>query len=206
MGFYHAGGFKIYVSKLVLSTLVMGGDPPSITVALLSISQQFRVLTGCVCIQVDLFATVGFSIGGWFLSDVLGDTRLGLLWTCETLYNRKEVCYSPSLGGAWLVTLACVLLGCACVTATVVLLALSHCRLTMHVMTYARWLGFTAMVLFCLAAVVFPMGFYVEEIGGEPYQLPNSFQVGYSYIFFVLALWMTVVSELFAGKVCLPHF
>ena len=34
-----------------------------------------------------------------------------------------------------------------------------------------------SVVLFCLAAVVFPMGFYVEEIGGEPYQLPNSFQV-----------------------------
>lgn len=36
---------------------------------------------------------------------------------------------------------------------------------------------FLPVVLFCLAAVVFPMGFYVEEIGGEPYQLPNSFQV-----------------------------
>jgi len=46
----------------------------------------------------------------------------------------------------------------------------------------------------------------MEEIGGEPYQLPNSFQVGLSYIFFVLALWITVISELFAGKVCLPHF
>ncbi|ROT73336.1 putative uncharacterized protein C16orf52-like A [Penaeus vannamei] len=135
-----------------------------------------------------------------------GDTRLGLLWTCETLYNRSQVCYAPSLGGAWLVTLGCVLLGCVCVTATIVLLALSHCRISLYIMAYARWVGFTAMVLFCLAAVVFPMGFYVEEIGGEPYQLPNSFQVGYSYIFFVLALWMTVVSELFAGKVCLPNF
>lgn len=24
---------------------------------------------------------------------------------------------------------------------------------------------------------MFPMGFHIEEIGGEPYQLPNSFQV-----------------------------
>ncbi|MPC72800.1 uncharacterized protein E2C01_067113 [Portunus trituberculatus] len=87
------------------------------------------------------------------------------------------VCYATSLGGAWLVTLGCVLLGCLCVTATIVLLALSHCRLSTSIMTYARWVGFSAMVLFCLAAVVFPMGFYVEEIGGEPYQLPNSFQV-----------------------------
>ena len=34
-----------------------------------------------------------------------------------------------------------------------------------------------AVVMFCLAAVVFPMGFHIEEIGGEPYQLPSSFQV-----------------------------
>lgn len=64
----------------------------------------------------------------------------------------------------------------------------------------------SAVVLFCLAAVIFPMGFHVDEIGGQPYQLPGSHQVGISYILFILALWITVISELFAGKVCLPHF
>jgi len=57
-----------------------------------------------------------------------------------------------------------------------------------------------------MAAVLFPIGFHMDQIGGEPYQLPSSYHVGISYIFFVLALWITVVSELFAGKVCLPHF
>lgn len=65
---------------------------------------------------------------------------------------------------------------------------------------------FVSVVLFCLAAVIFPMGFHVDAIGGQPYQLPNSHQVGISYILFVLALWITVISELFAGKVCLPQF
>lgn len=44
--------------------------------------------------------------------------------------------------------------------------------------------------MFCLAAVIFPMGFHVDEIGGQPYQLPNSHQVGISYILFVLSLWI----------------
>jgi hypothetical protein len=57
-----------------------------------------------------------------------------------------------------------------------------------------------------LAAVIFPMGFSIDEIGGAPYQLPNSFQVGLAYIFFVMSLWITVISELFASKICLPHF
>lgn len=69
-----------------------------------------------------------------------------------------------------------------------------------------RYLPPRAVVLFCCAAVIFPLGFHIDEIGGQPYQLPNSHQVGISYILFVLALWITVISELFAGKVCLPHF
>ncbi|XP_018022376.1 uncharacterized protein C16orf52 homolog A [Hyalella azteca] len=96
-------------------------------------------------------------------------------------------------------------MGSVCVTATIALLMLSHCYRTTRMIIHARWVGFSAMVMFCLAAVIFPMGFHIEEIGGEPYQLPSSFQVGYSYIFFVLALWMTVVSELFAGKIICPR-
>jgi hypothetical protein len=34
------------------------------------------------------------------------------------------------------------------------------------------------VIVLCLAAVIFPVGFSIDEIGGAPYQLPNSFQVG----------------------------
>ncbi|EEB09991.1 conserved hypothetical protein [Pediculus humanus corporis] len=86
----------------------------------------------------------------------------------------------------------------------VILIAISYWDA--NIITYARWVGFTSMVLFCMAAIIFPMGFHIDEIGGQPYQLPNSHQVGLSYILFVMALWITVISELFAAKVCLPHF
>jgi lariat debranching enzyme len=54
--------------------------------------------------------------------------------------------------------------------------------------------------------VIFPVGFAIEEIGGQPYKLPNQTQVGSSYVLFILAIFFTVISELFAGKVCLPMF
>nr|CAD7575046.1 unnamed protein product [Timema californicum] len=127
-----------------------------------------------------------------------GNTRLGLMWTCMRLHNRPQVCFPPNLQPEWLLTLVCIFVGCICITTTIIMLALSHWD--RNVVPYARWVGFTAMVLFCLAAVIFPMGFHVDEIGGQPYQLPNSHQVGVSYILFVLALWITVISELFAGK------
>ena len=61
-------------------------------------------------------------------------------------------------------------------------------------------------MVFCVAAVVYPADFEMELIGGKPYQLPAHFQIGLSYICFLLAMWITVISELFAGKMCLPHF
>lgn len=126
------------------------------------------------------------------------------MWQCNTLYNRRLACFTPSLPWEWLLTLILIFLGSILLTTVVILIIASHWDRA--VISYARWIGFTAMVSYCLAAVIFPLGFYIEEIGGLPYQLPSSHQVGISYIFFVLALWITVVSELFAGKICLPHF
>ncbi|XP_076280796.1 lariat debranching enzyme [Lasioglossum baleicum] len=165
---------------------------------------KLTLISGTLFLAADVFAIISLAMPDWIITDVGGDTRLGLMWSCMTLYNRSQVCYSPDLQPEWLMALSCIFIGCILITATIILLASSHWD--RNVIPYARWVGFTAMVLFCLAAVIFPMGFHIVEIGGQPYQLPNSHQVGNSYILFVLALWITVISELFAGKVCLPHF
>ncbi|RZC35742.1 C16orf52 -like A [Asbolus verrucosus] len=168
---------------------------------------KLTLISGTLFMAADIFAIVSLAMPDWIITDVGGkyrDTRLGLMWTCMTLYNRPQVCFTPDLQPEWLLALVCTFVGCICITTTIILLASS--QWDRNVIPYARWVGFTAMVLFCLAAVIFPMGFHVDEIGGQPYQLPNSHQVGISYILFVLALWITVISELFAGKVCLPHF
>ncbi|CAH0584315.1 hypothetical protein PYW07_013881 [Mythimna separata] len=165
---------------------------------------KLTVISGTLFMAADVFAIVSLAMPDWIITEVGGDTRLGLMWSCITLYNRPQVCYTPDLQPEWLLALICIFIGCICITTTVILLASSH--FDRNVIPYARWVGFAAMVVFCLAAVIFPMGFHVDEIGGQPYQLPNSHQVGISYILFVLSLWITVISELFAGKVCLPHF
>ncbi|KAH8240043.1 hypothetical protein KR032_010546 [Drosophila birchii] len=166
---------------------------------------KLTTISATLFMAADVFAIVSLALPDWIITESgTGDIRLGLMWTCMTLYNRPQVCYTPDLQPEWLVALICIFTGCICVTTTVILLASSSCN--RNVIPYARWVGFTAMVLFCMAAVVFPLGFHIEEIGGQAYQLPNTFKIGISYIMFVLALWITVVSELFAGKVCLPHF
>lgn len=71
-----------------------------------------------------------------------GDTRLGLMWSCMTLYNRHQVCYSPELQPEWFMALVCIFVGCILITATIILLASSHWD--RNVIPYARWVGFTA--------------------------------------------------------------
>ncbi len=63
---------------------------------------------------------------------------------------------------------------------------------------------FFVVVLFCMAALIFPVGFYINQVGGQPYKLPNNTVVGSSYVLFVLSIFFTIVGLLFAGKVCLP--
>jgi cytochrome bd-type quinol oxidase subunit 1 len=62
----------------------------------------------------------------------------------------------------------------------------------------------STVILFCMAALIFPIGFYIDEVGGQPYKLPNNTVVGSSYVLFVLSIFFTIVGLLFAGKVCLP--
>ncbi|XP_014673948.1 PREDICTED: uncharacterized protein C16orf52 homolog A-like [Priapulus caudatus] len=171
---------------------------------------KLSVISGALFLAADVFAVASLALPEWIVPsgsgqwDHGGSSNFGLIQTCINIYGRPEICFYPEAHPEWLLTFILIVLGCLCVTVTCMLLALSFWEY--RVVKYARWIGFTGMILFCVAAVIFPIGFQMEEIGGEAYQLPITFQVGKSYIFFVLALWITVISELFAGKVCLPHF
>lgn len=138
-----------------------------------------------------------------WIVEIGNSARYGLMWQCLTLYGRKQVCFTPTLSIEWLISLILIFIGVICLTTVVILLLAS--RWDRNVIFYARWIGFLGLIAFCLAAVIFPLGFYVQDINGFAYQLPNSHQIGISYIFFILALWITVISELFAGKICLQQ-
>ena len=101
----------------------------------------------------DVFAIVSLAMPNWIV-DQSSDSKLGLMWTCSTLYNRPQVCFTPSLQIEWMIALIFIFVGCICITTTIILLASNSIQ-------SARWVGFAAMILFCLAAVVFPLGKYI---------------------------------------------
>lgn len=130
-------------------------------------------------IRLFTFQIISLASPDWIIET--NGNRLGLMWECLSLYNRKPICFTPTLSIEWLITLILIFVGCILLFTVVILLIAS--RWDRNVIFYARWIGFTAMVsgkfsfifsiakcflpqiIFCLAAVIFPLGFYVDEIG-----------------------------------------
>lgn len=124
---------------------------------------KLTLISGTLFMAADIFAIVSLAMPDWIITDVggkgklfseeytewrlnvLGDTRLGLMWTCMTLYNRPQVCFTPDLQPEWLLALVCIFVGCICITTTIILLASS--QWDRNVIPYARWVGFTASEL-----------------------------------------------------------
>ncbi|XP_042096332.1 modulator of smoothened protein isoform X1 [Ovis aries] len=134
--------------------------------------------------------------------DISGALTVGLVRQCQTIHGRDRTCIPPRLPPEWVTTLFFIIMGIISLTVTCGLLVASHWR--REATKYARWIAFTGMILFCMAALIFPIGFYINEVGGQPYKLPNNTVVGSSYVLFVLSIFFTIVGLLFAGKVCLP--
>jgi len=164
---------------------------------------KLTVISGCLFFLADVFAIASLANPEWIVTENAG-MKLGLTSMCQKIGKRDPICTPPVLSAEWTCTLVFIMLGILCLSGTCILLITSHWYrpITQH----ARWVAFVGMVLFCLAALVFPIGFYVDEIGGRPYKLPASTQVGSSYVLFVMSIFFTIISELFAGKVCLPVF
>ncbi|KAF2976742.1 hypothetical protein EK904_009269, partial [Melospiza melodia maxima] len=118
-----------------------------------------------------------------------GALTVGLVRQCQTIHGRDRTCIPPRLPPEWVTTLFFIIMGIISLTVTCGLLVASHWR--REATKYARWIAFTGMILFCMAALIFPIGFYINEVGGQPYKLPNNTVVGSSYVLFVLSIFFT---------------
>nr|XP_040031751.1 uncharacterized protein C16orf52 homolog B-like [Gasterosteus aculeatus aculeatus] len=164
---------------------------------------KLTVISGCLFLAADIFAIASIANPDWISTGgSAGSLTVGLIRQCQTIHGRERTCAPPQLPPEWITALLFIVLGIVSLTVTCGLLVMSRWR--REAARLARWIAFAAMVLFCTAALIFPMGFYVKEVGGQPYKLPNNTAVGSSYVLFVLSIFFTIVGLLFAGKVCLP--
>ncbi|KAG7226409.1 hypothetical protein INR49_013821 [Caranx melampygus] len=161
---------------------------------------KLTVISGCLFLAADIFAIASIANPDWInTGESAGSLTVGLVRQCQTIHGRDRTCIPPQLPPEWVTTLFFIILGIISLTVTCGLLVMSHWH--REATRYARWIAFTGMVLFCMAALIFPIGFYISEVGGQPYKLPNNTVVGSSYVLFVLSIFFTIVGLLFAGKI-----
>lgn len=154
----------------------------------------------------------------------IGETSVGLIEICITsaLTSNQSKCFIPrNIRSVWIVSFGLAISAVGLLTLTVLLFLASQYA-QVATIEYGRLTGFLAskyplfigkdwlilllVIFLCLSTVLFPMGFDSEIIGGSPFQLPTDYHIGSSYIAFVGATWLTVISAIVAGKLCLPRF
>ncbi|CAF2849527.1 unnamed protein product [Rotaria sp. Silwood2] len=167
-----------------------------------------------VLLSTALFATaallvlISISRPRWILSVNQDETSLGLIEICilSSLTSHDQKCFIPHhIRSVWILSFVLAIGAIGLLILTILLFLASQYGQTPTV-EYGRLTGFVAMIFLCLSTVLFPMGFDSEIIGGSPFQLPTDYRIGSSYIAFIGATWLTVVSAIIAGKMCLPRF
>ena len=139
-----------------------------------------------------------------------------------SIHSTEEKCFFPHhIRQVWIVSFVLSIGAVLLLVLSMSLLIASH-YVERPTVEYGRLTGFVAsecffpspsrrrpafsVIFLCLSTVLFPMGFDSEIIGGSPFQLPADYRIGSSYIAFVGATWLTVLSALVTGKMCLPRF
>lgn len=133
-----------------------------------------------IVVSIALFIIVifmvifAFFMPEWIISDAGGQVQIGLWQTC-IITRKVPKCFISSAPTEWLLAIGFIIVGCFFATLTVVVLI--GALKTHYLFAIGRWLGLATLAFFSIAAVLIPMGFYMEPIRGEPFQLPSSFSV-----------------------------
>eukprot|EP00043_Microstomoeca_roanoka_P005684 m.57321 g.57321 ORF g.57321 m.57321 type:complete len:187 (-) comp13071_c0_seq2:146-706(-) len=132
-------------------------------------------------------------------------SRYGLFTVCEeSLYNdqRRNTCKTETISSQWAIAAGLMLIGLFILLVAVI--STLYALVRTGYLNRAKWQAFYAAIALALSSLVFPVGFSVERIGGEPYRLPENTNVGYSYVLFIICLVFVFVGELFATRVIFP--
>uniref|UniRef100_A0A2I2YD15 Modulator of smoothened protein n=1 Tax=Gorilla gorilla gorilla TaxID=9595 RepID=A0A2I2YD15_GORGO len=140
-------------------------------------------ISGCLFLAANIFAIASITNPDWLNTrESVGALTVGLMGQRQTMHGRDGMCIPLQLPLEWVTTLFFIIMGIISLT---VKFPLDRRR---EATKYVRWIAFTGMMLFCMAAIIFPIGFYINEVRGQPYKLPNNTVVGSSYVPFVLSI------------------
>lgn len=133
-----------------------------------------------IFISIFLFFLVDFTVmfalflPEWIISNVGGEVQIGLWQTC-IITKKIAHCYASSVPTEWV--LATFFIICGCFFATLAVVTFIGSLKSHGLVQYGRWLGLATLASYCMASILIPIGFTMDAIKGEPFQLPSSFYV-----------------------------
>ncbi|KAL4673246.1 hypothetical protein H8959_017180 [Pygathrix nigripes] len=158
---------------------------------------KLTIISGCLFLAANIFAITSITNPDWLdTRESVGALTVGLVGQRQTIHGREGVCIPPRLPLEWVTTLFFYHGNHLTVTRGLLVASPWGREATI----YVQRIAFTGMMLFCMAALIFPIGFYISEVGGQSYKLPNNTVVGLSYVLFVLSIFFTIVGLLCAAK------
>ncbi|XP_065826056.1 modulator of smoothened protein-like [Oscarella lobularis] len=173
-------------------------------------TDKFVAIGAVFFVLADAFAISAVVSPWWITFKPLdgsgGMNRYGLTVSCRQIpdsSDSNEQCGWVEVPYQWKITLVFLIMGIGALTAALGFLFASFARRSQS-LENAQKIAFFGMVSFCLAALIFPTGFGFEEIGGAAYLLTSTANVGTSYVLFIMALFFTIIGELFAARICAP--
>ena len=127
-----------------------------------------------IFLLVDISVIYSFFLSDWVVTNIGGEVEIGLWQTC-LIIKKVPRCFVSTIPNEWILAIIFIFVGCLCATLTAITLIAS--LKNRPLIFYARWFGLGTLICYCLASIFIPMGFTMNAINGEPFQLPASYTV-----------------------------
>lgn len=125
---------------------------------------------------VDILVISSLFLPEWIVSNVGGKIQIGLWKSC--IFNRKSStpkCLSFNPPFSWKLSIVFIIFGCIFCSVAVGMFIRAW-KNPVYI-NHGRWMGIFTLLCFSIASLLIPIGFSMEQIQGELFQLPSSFNV-----------------------------
>ncbi|KAI7687068.1 hypothetical protein SSS_05610 [Sarcoptes scabiei] len=152
----------------------------------------------------DLLVLIAAFLPDWIVYHIGGTVRIGLWRSCVSNQKQLQNCFRFEPALVWKIAIVLLLVGLLLNSSALLLFCIALNKPRMQI--YARWLGLLTILSYSVTSILIPIGYSMEQIQGEFFQLPAYFYAGLSYIIFNISLWIIALSELIASRLCSFNF
>lgn len=119
-----------------------------------------------------------FFLSEWITTDIGGTVEIGIWETCiANGHQYIQRCSQTDPPFSWRVAIACMATGVMFSSFAIVAYI---CSLVSSPLIYfGKWFNMASLASMSMASILIPLGFKMEPINGEPFQLPSSYNVMY---------------------------